>query len=70
MEARHKTELEQIRQAGHDTLTIIVEEYKRQTLLAVAQERERGESLLQEAVSRESEKSQQKLQEQHDRSAT
>ena len=27
-DARHKTELEQIRQAGHDSLAIIVEEYK------------------------------------------
>ena len=27
-EARHKTELEQIRQAGHDSLAMIVEEYK------------------------------------------
>ena len=70
MEARHKTELEQIRQAGHDTLTVIVEEYKQQSQLAVAQERERGESLLQEAMSRESETCQQKLQEQHDRSIT
>lgn len=67
METKHKTEIEQIRQAGHDTLAVIVEEYKAQSVLGVAQERERGESLLQEAIQREAEKAQQKIQEQHER---
>ena len=67
LEARHQTEIEQLREAGHSTLSVIVEEYKSQSQLAVAQERERSEGLLQEAMTREMEKSQQKLQEQHDR---
>ena len=62
-----KQKIEQLREAGHSTLSVIVEEYKSQSQLAVAQERERSEGLLQEAMTREMEKSQQKLQEQHDR---
>ena len=67
MEARHAKELEQIREAGHETLKVIVEEYKAQIQLAISQERERGEGLLQEAISREQETAQQKIQEQHER---
>lgn len=67
MESKHQKEIEELREAGHSTLSVIVEEYKTQSQLGIAQERERGEKLLQEAVARESEKSQQNMQEQHDR---
>ena len=66
-DSRHKTELEQIRKAGHDALAIIVEEYKEQTRLVVQQEREKAERMLSEALAKETEKCQDLLQKQHDR---
>ena len=65
--ARHNTEIDQIRKAGHDALALIVEEYKELSRLVVQQEREKGEKLLQEAIAKETEKCKQLLQQQHDR---
>ena len=66
-DSRHKNEIDQIRQAGHDALAIIVEEYKGQSRLAVQQEREKSERLLNEAITKETERCQALLQEQYDR---
>ena len=36
LQSKHQAELEDVRKAGHDTLAIIVEEYKVQSLVATA----------------------------------
>jgi chromosome segregation ATPase len=56
LQENHKKELEDVRKAGHDTLAIIVEEYKEQSRLAVQQERERSQQMLAEALGKELEK--------------
>ena len=70
LDTRHNNEIEQIRQAGHDALALIVEQYKEQTRLVVQEEREKAEKLLNEAIAKETEKCQDLLQNQHDRSGT
>jgi hypothetical protein len=67
MEVRHRDEIEQIRKAGHDTLAMIVEQYKGLSELAVEQERDRSEQLLKELSEREAEKTERRMEEQHTR---
>ncbi|XP_001184407.2 coiled-coil domain-containing protein 91 [Strongylocentrotus purpuratus] len=70
VQARHERELEEMRQAGHQALAVIVEEYKELCKCAVAEQQELSEKQLQMAVSKEMEKCQELLQEQHQRFAT
>ena len=67
LQARHREEIEQIRKAGHDSLAMIVEQYKGLSELAVQQERDRSEKLLQELSERETDKTERKMEEQHAR---
>ena len=66
-QARHATELEAMRQAGHEALVKIVEEYQMLAKAAVAQEREHAEKQLANAVQQVTDEAQQRLEQQHER---
>ncbi|XP_038052718.1 coiled-coil domain-containing protein 91-like [Patiria miniata] len=69
VQARHATEMEEIRKAGHDALAVIVEEYKELCKCAVLQQQEASEKQLQVAITTETENCKEILQNQHDRLA-
>nr|XP_006815756.1 PREDICTED: coiled-coil domain-containing protein 91-like [Saccoglossus kowalevskii] len=67
MQTRHCKVLEDVKRAGHDTLVVIVEEYKELCKVVVAQQTEASEKQLQTAVQRETETSKTMLRAQHER---
>ncbi|XP_071809437.1 uncharacterized protein [Asterias amurensis] len=69
VQARHASEMEEIRKAGHDALAVIVEEYKELCKCAVLQQQEASEKQLQVAITQETERCQEILKSQHDRLA-
>lgn len=66
MEARHQKQLEEIREAGHQTLAIMVEEYKELCRKAVLEQQVISERQLKEAVQKESERCEGLMKKQED----
>lgn len=66
LQAKHASDLEAIRQAGHDALAVVVEEYKTLCQTAMLQQQEVAESHLKEKLKNEADQYAQMLQEQHD----
>lgn len=66
LQAKHASDLEAIRQAGHDALAVVVEEYKTLCQTAMLQQQEVAESHLKEKLKTEADQYAQMLQEQHD----
>ncbi|XP_052825138.1 uncharacterized protein LOC106882475 isoform X3 [Octopus bimaculoides] len=64
LQAKHASDLEAIRQAGHDALAVVVEEYKSLCRTAVLQQQEVAESHLKEKLKSEADQYTQMLQEQ------
>ncbi|XP_066580204.1 coiled-coil domain-containing protein 91 isoform X2 [Amia ocellicauda] len=67
LQEKHKTGLEEMRKAGHEALTIIVEEFKALTKSAVLQQQETSEKCLEAAIEKQSQKCEQLLNAQHQR---
>ncbi len=59
--------MEQIRSAGHSALAVIVEQYKEQSRLSVAEQQQRNETLMRETINSEQVKAEGLLKEQHER---
>ncbi|XP_059508227.1 coiled-coil domain-containing protein 91-like isoform X3 [Stegostoma tigrinum] len=64
---KHKQELEDLRKAGHDALSIIIEEFKALTKSAVQQQQEASRKHLQSAIERQMQKCEELLNTQHER---
>ncbi|XP_043944128.1 coiled-coil domain-containing protein 91 [Protopterus annectens] len=67
LQEKHMQELEEMRKAGHEALSIIVEEFKALTKSAVLQQQEASEKHLVAAVARQSQKCEELLCAQHQR---
>ncbi|XP_060695811.1 coiled-coil domain-containing protein 91-like isoform X1 [Hemiscyllium ocellatum] len=66
IQGKHKQELEDLRKAGHDALSIIIEEFKALTKSAVQQEQEASRIHLQSATERQLQKCEELLNTQHE----
>ncbi|KAJ8024221.1 Coiled-coil domain-containing protein 91 [Holothuria leucospilota] len=66
MDSRHQKQLEEIREAGHQTLAIMVEEYKELCRKTVIEQQERSEKQLEDALRKETERCEELLQKQQD----
>ncbi|GAB1599905.1 adenylate cyclase, terminal-differentiation specific-like [Argonauta hians] len=66
LQAKHASDLEAIRQAGHDALAVVVEEYKSLCRTAVLPQQEMTESHLKDKLKSEADQYSQMLQEQHE----
>ncbi|XP_048404956.1 coiled-coil domain-containing protein 91-like isoform X1 [Stegostoma tigrinum] len=67
LQDKHKQELEDLRKAGHDALSIIIEEFKALTKSAVQQQQEASRKHLQSAIERQMQKCEELLNTQHER---
>ncbi|XP_078272837.1 coiled-coil domain-containing protein 91-like isoform X2 [Rhinoraja longicauda] len=66
LQEKHKQELEDLRKAGHDALSIIIEEFKALTKSAVLQQQETSRTCLQSAIEKQMEKCEELLNAQHE----
>ncbi|XP_078076052.1 coiled-coil domain-containing protein 91-like [Mustelus asterias] len=67
LQEKHKLELEDLRKAGHDALSIIIEEFKALTKSAVQQQQEASRKYLQSAIENQMQKCEELLNTQHER---
>ncbi|XP_072341427.1 coiled-coil domain-containing protein 91-like isoform X1 [Scyliorhinus torazame] len=67
LQEKHKLELEDLRKAGHDALSIIIEEFKALTKSAVQQQQEASKKQLQSAIENQMQKCEELLNTQHER---
>ncbi|XP_041113063.1 coiled-coil domain-containing protein 91-like [Polyodon spathula] len=67
LQEKHKTELDEIRKAGHEALSIIVEEFKALMKSAVHQQQETSEKHLEAAIQKQAHKCEDLLNAQHQR---
>ncbi|KAG7454442.1 hypothetical protein MATL_G00259670 [Megalops atlanticus] len=67
LQEKHNRGLEDMRKAGHESLTIIVEEFKALTKSAVLQQQEVGEKRLEAAMEKQRQKCEELLEAQHQR---
>lgn len=66
LQEKHKQELEDLRKAGHDALSIIIEEFKALTKSAVVQQQETSRTCLQSAIEKQMQKCEELLNVQHE----
>lgn len=66
LQDQHKKEIEEIRKAGHDALTVIVEEYKELSRKAVLEQQEKNKIQMESILEDQRKKFQEFLQEQQD----
>ncbi|XP_078424243.1 coiled-coil domain-containing protein 91-like isoform X1 [Cetorhinus maximus] len=67
LQEKHKQELEDLRKAGHDALSIIIEEFKALTKSAVQQQQEASGKHLQSTIDNQMQKCEELLNTQHER---
>ncbi|KAL3842846.1 hypothetical protein ACJMK2_020827 [Sinanodonta woodiana] len=67
IQAKHKEQLGELRQAGHDALAVIVEEYKELMKVTVLQQQEMCEVRLRERLTEETQRFQEVLEEQKEK---
>uniref|UniRef100_UPI00398F5768 coiled-coil domain-containing protein 91-like n=1 Tax=Pristiophorus japonicus TaxID=55135 RepID=UPI00398F5768 len=67
LQEKHKQELEDLRKAGHDALSIIIEEFKALTKSAVLQQQETSRKHLQSTIEKQMQKCEELLNAQHER---
>ncbi|XP_071955459.1 coiled-coil domain-containing protein 91-like [Antedon mediterranea] len=67
LECKHKGDIDELRKAGHDTLAIMLEEYKGLCKCAILEQQEANEQRLKDALTRESDKCQALMLSQHEK---
>ncbi|XP_038636790.1 coiled-coil domain-containing protein 91-like isoform X2 [Scyliorhinus canicula] len=67
LQEKHKLELEDLRKAGHDALSVIIEEFKALTKSAVQQQQEASRKQLHSAIENQMQKCEELLNTQHER---